>query len=137
MRHRDSLRRVASIVPYFGYRDAPAAIDFLVTAFGMERVNVVQDDDGSVAHAELRHGDGVIMLGSWLEGQGGGTPMENAGIYLVVDDVDTHHATAVAAGAEIVYGPEDTEFETRRYRARDREGYEWSFGTYSPGASWS
>ncbi len=27
------------------------------------------------------------------------------------------------------------EFGTRRYRARDPEGYEWSFGTYVPGAS--
>ena len=29
------------------------------------------------------------MLGSWLEGQGAGTPMQGAGVYLVVDDVDT------------------------------------------------
>ncbi len=128
---------MASIVPYFGYRDAPAAIDFLVTAFGMERVNVVEEGDGLIAHAELRHGDGVIMLGSWLEGQGEGTPIENAGTYLVVEDVDAHHSAAVEAGAEIVYGPQDTEFGTRRYRARDPERYEWSFGTYSPGQSWS
>jgi uncharacterized glyoxalase superfamily protein PhnB len=128
---------VASIVPYFGYRDAPAAIEFLVSAFGMERVNVVEEGDGLIAHAELRHRDGVIMLGSWLEGQGAGTPMQGAGIYLVVDDVDAHHSTAVARGTDIVYGPEDTEFGTRRYRARDPEGYEWSFGTYQPGQSWS
>jgi uncharacterized glyoxalase superfamily protein PhnB len=127
---------MASIVPYFGYRDAPAAIEFLVSAFGMERVNVVENGD-LIAHAELRHGDGVIMLGSWLEGQGTGTPMQGAGIYLVVDDVDAHHAKAVAQAADIVYGPEDTEFGTRRYRARDPEGYEWSFGTYQPGQSWS
>ena len=30
------------------------------------------------------------------------------------------------------YGPEDADFGTRRYRALDPEGYEWSFGTYSP-----
>ena len=128
---------MASIVPYFGYRDAPAAIDFLITAFGMERVNVVEEGDGLIAHAELRHGDGVVMLGSWLEGQGEGTPIENAGTYLLVEDVDAHHAAAVDGGAEVVCGPQDTEFGTRRYRARDPEGYEWSFGTYSPGQSWS
>ena len=125
------------MVPYFGYRDAPAAIEFLASAFGLERVNVVEEGEGQIAHAELRHGDGVIMLGSWLEGQGAGTPIQGAGTYLVVDDPDAHHARAVEAGAEIVYPPEDTEFGTRRYRARDPEGYEWSFGTYSPGASWS
>jgi uncharacterized glyoxalase superfamily protein PhnB len=42
-----------------------------------------------------------------------------------------------SVAAAIVYGPQDTEFGTRRYRARDLEGYEWSFGTYSQGASWS
>ena len=107
------------MVPYFGYRDAPAAIEFLVTAFGLEKVNVVEQSGGQVAHAELRHGDGVIMLGSWLEGQGAGTPMQGAGTYLVVEDVDAHHARAVGAGAEIVYPPQDTEFGTRRYRARE------------------
>jgi len=49
----------------------------------------------------------------------------------VVDDVDAHHGRG-SAGARIVYGPEDTDFGTRRYRALDPEGYEWGFGTYSP-----
>jgi uncharacterized glyoxalase superfamily protein PhnB len=128
---------VAALVPYFGYRDAPAAIGFLSSAFGFETVQRVDGDDGNVVHCELRRDDGVVMLGSWFEGQGGGKPMEGAGVYLVVDDVDAHHDTAVAAGAEIVYGPQDTEFGTRRYRARDPEGYEWSFGDYEPGQSWS
>lgn len=46
--------------------------------------------------------------------------------------MDAHYERAGAAGAEIVYPPEDTEFGTRRYRARDVDGYEWSFGTYRP-----
>jgi uncharacterized glyoxalase superfamily protein PhnB len=48
--------------------------------------------------------------------------------------MDTHHERAKAAGACIVYGPEDTDFGTRRYRIPDPEGYEWSFGTYSSSA---
>ena len=52
----------------------------------------------------------------------------------MVDDVDAHHARAKSAGARVVYGPEDTDFGTRRYRALDPEGYEWSFGTYAPSA---
>lgn len=56
------------------------------------------------------------------------------GIYCVVEDVDAHHDRARTAGAAIVYPPEDTEFGTRRYRAQDPEGYEWSFGTYAPQA---
>jgi uncharacterized glyoxalase superfamily protein PhnB len=30
------------------------------------------------------------------------------------------------------YPPEEADFGTRRYRALDREGYEWSFGSYRP-----
>ncbi|MEM7488045.1 MAG: VOC family protein, partial [Pseudomonadota bacterium] len=73
-------------------------------------------------------GNGVLMLGSVETAPAKGSP----GIYLVVEDVDAHHARAVAAGAEVVYPPEDTEFGTRRWRARDPEGHEWSFGTYAP-----
>ena len=115
-----------SIVPYLSYADGPAAIDFLTRAFGL-RVNVRQDaDDGSVQHAELVHGNGVILMGT------ADLPKGSPGIYLVVDDVDAHHDRATAAGAEVVYGPEDTEWGTRRWRGRDPEGHEWTFGTYAP-----
>ena len=124
-----------SIVPYFGYRDAAAAVDFLSRAFGFTVVQRFDGEDGTVAHAELAHGSGVVMLGSTTaEAQGVTQVPEGTGVYLVVADVDAHHAGARAAGAEIVHGPEDTEFGTRRYRARDPEGYEWSFGTYAPEA---
>jgi len=68
--------------------------------------------------------------------RGGGLPElpTGHGIYVVVEDMDTHHERAKAAGACIVYGPEDTDFGTRRYRIPDPEGYEWSFGTYSSSA---
>ena len=123
------------LVPYFGYRDASAAIDLLVQAFGF-RVAARFDHDGQVMHAELELDGARIMLGTTGPGQRthAGEPPPGHGTYVVVVDVDAHHARASAAGAEIVYPPEDTDFGTRRYRARDTEGYEWSFGTYRPGA---
>ena len=117
-----------SIVPYLSYVDARAAMEALSRAFELEAVQVMKGEDGRVLHAEMRHGDGVVMIGSVDAPPQTGSP----GIYLVVDDVDAHHARAVAAGAHVVYGPEDTEFGTRRWRARDHEGHEWSFGTYAP-----
>ena len=51
---------------------------------------------------------------------------------MVVDDVQRHFDTAKTAGAEIVYPPEKTEWGTWRYRAKDPEGHEWSFGSYAP-----
>ncbi len=117
-----------SIVPYFSYADAKRAMAFLAEAFGLETVQAFDDPDGRLMHGEMRFGNGVIMLGSIDGAPVTGSP----GVYLVVKDVDAHYARAKTAGAEIVYPPEDTEFGTRRYRAKDIEGHEWSFGTYQP-----
>jgi len=54
------------------------------------------------------------------------------GIYIYVEDLDAHFERAMANGAKVVYPPEDTEWGTRRYRALDLDGYEWSIGTYWP-----
>ncbi len=115
-----------SIVPYFSYADAHGAMAFLQSAFGLEPVQAFDGEDGKLMHGEMAYGNSVIMLGSEA------TPKGSPGVYLVVSDVDAHYATAKAAGAEIVYPPEDTEFGTRRYRAKDPEGHEWSFGSYQP-----
>lgn len=124
-----------TFVPYFGYDDAAAALDFFEKAFGFTRAADYRDDDGKVMHAEVQYGSGAFMLGTGSDQQR--DPAKSAiapgrGVYVVVADVDAHHARARAAGATIVYPPEDTEFGTRRYRALDPEGYEWSFGTYVP-----
>ena len=121
------------IYPVLQYRDAHAAIDWLERAFGLERHAVHETPDGTVGHAELRHGDGMIMLGS--ASPDGGRFGDHAGqewIYLVVEDADAHHEQAVAAGAEIVMEPTDQDYGSRDYSARDLEGNLWSFGTYRP-----
>ena len=127
---------MTSFVPYFSYRDANAALAWLTAAFGFEKTQAYEGDDGVVVHAEMNFDRGAIMLGSGDQpaaaAKEGGTSPRGHGVYVVVEDVDEHHLRAKEAGASIVYPPEDTEFGTRRYRALDLEGYEWSFGTYRP-----
>lgn len=130
---------VPTIVPYFSYRDATAALVWLDQAFGFEKTTELLDDDGVVVHAEMTFGGGAIMVGTATAEQRGQSLPDiptGPGIYVVVPDVDAHHARAEAAGATIVYPPEETEFGTRRYRAKDLEGFEWSFGTYQPSSRW-
>lgn len=94
--------------------------------------------DGTVIHAEMRFGAGAIMLGTVTDEQREKNLRDipaGPGTYVYVNDVDAHYMRAKAAGAQIVYPPEDTDFGTRRYRALDLEGYEWSFGTYRPSVS--
>jgi uncharacterized glyoxalase superfamily protein PhnB len=123
-----------TIVPYFVYRGAAAALRWLSAAFGFETLRSFPAPDGSIVHAEMRVGSSANMLGT-AAGQQAESPWDllaGRGIYVVVDDVDAHHARARAGGAHIVLESEDTEFGTRRYRALDLDGYEWSFGTYQP-----
>ena len=128
-----------NIFPFLRYHDAPAAIDWLERAFGFERLMVALGPEGSVAHAQLAVGAGVIMLSSARDDDPLGlmSPRDLAGvsqgIYVHVDDVDSHHRRAVAAGAEVIHPLQDMDYGSREYAARDPEGYVWSFGTYRPG----
>ena len=55
---------IATVIPALQYQDAPAAIDFLCRAFGFEKKAVYEGEGGSIAHAELTLGNGMVMLGS-------------------------------------------------------------------------
>jgi uncharacterized glyoxalase superfamily protein PhnB len=122
-----------TVFPWRTYDDAHAAIAFLERAFGAERHALHAADDGSVEHAELRFGNGIVMVGSSKANlpatRGAGGPGE--GIYIAIDDADAHFARAQAAGAEIVNELRDLGY-SREYSARDPEGNAWHFGTYQP-----
>jgi uncharacterized glyoxalase superfamily protein PhnB len=131
----------ARIVPAMRYRDAPAAIDFLCRAFGFEKHLVVPGEDGTIAHAQLTLGNGMIMLGSFRGDEFGRLvrqPDDVGGVtqsaYVIVADPDAHCARAEAAGARIVQPVADQAYGGRLYTCRDPEGHIWSFGSYDPWA---
>ncbi|MFF0729340.1 VOC family protein [Streptomyces sp. NPDC004134] len=124
-----------TVFPTLVYRDAKAAIRLLTEGLGFREVAVYEAEDGTVAHAELAQGNGMVMLGS--KGRGGvfDAAMGDAGpsgVYVAVDDVDAHHRQAVEHGVEILMPPTDQDYGARDYMARDHEGNIWSFGTYAP-----
>jgi uncharacterized glyoxalase superfamily protein PhnB len=125
------------IYPCLRYEDAPAAIAWLCRAFGFEELLVVPGPDGTVAHAELRYGPCVVMLGSAKADAYGRSPAALGGVtgsvYIGLDEPDAHCARAKAAGADVFRPPEDTDYGSREYSCRDPEGHVWSFGTYRPG----
>ena len=59
----------ATVIPCFRYRNAPAAIEWLCATFGFEKQLVVPNDDGTVAHAQLGFGNGMIMVGSTVDSE--------------------------------------------------------------------
>ena len=129
----------ATIIPCLRYRDAAAMITWLGKAFGFREHMVVKDDDGSIAHAQLSFGNGMIMLGSIRDDQFGHKTVQPADVggatqspYVVVADPAAHHAMAVAAGAEIMMAPKDQDYGGRLYSCKDPEGHIWYFGSYDP-----
>ena len=125
-------RTTATVFPAARYRDAPQAVRWLQQAFGFDEKLVVPGEGGTIAHAELVLGNGIVMLGSARDEPDNPWAKKDFGVYVVVDDIDAHHARAKAAGAEIVTPLRDTDYGSREYSARDCEGRLWSFGTYRP-----
>jgi len=130
----------ARIIPTLRYQDAPAAIEWLCRALGFERHFVVPGENGTIAHAQLTFGNGMIMVSSARDDEFGRLqkiPAQVGGIgtqspYVIVPDVDAHHARAVAAGATVTMAPRDEDYGGRFYSCRDPEGHLWNFGSYDP-----
>ncbi|MEX1042481.1 MAG: VOC family protein [Pirellulaceae bacterium] len=131
-----------NIIPCLRYRDAASAIEWLSQAFGFMPHLVVPNPDGTIAHAELRLDDGMIMVGSVLTEEteygrlikqpdeiGGGVTQS---IYVVVANADSVYAKATAAGAKIVIDIKDQDYGGRDFTCYDLEGHLWTFGTYRP-----
>lgn len=132
----------ATIIPVLRYHDAPAAIEWLCQVFGFEKKLVVPNEDGTIAHAQLNFGNGMIMLASvpMKETEFGHLmkhPDEVGGavtqtIYVVVTDADAVYFQAKAAGAQIALEIKDEDYGGRGFSCYDIEGHLWSFGTYDP-----
>jgi uncharacterized glyoxalase superfamily protein PhnB len=133
------------IVPMLAYEDAAGAIDWLCTAFGFEEDRSVRytGEDGIVGHAEIERDGARVMLATpnadyqgprrhretceaaarWLD-----NPWVIDGVFVEVDDVDSHYDSAVAAGATILREPNEPGIGIRIYTAEDPEGHRWMFG---------
>jgi uncharacterized glyoxalase superfamily protein PhnB len=132
----------ATVMPTMRYRNAGAAIEWLIKAFGFEKKVAYTSENGDVMHAEMTHGNGMIMLGTSRDDELRnfmGAPLEMGGrstaaAYVVVDDVEAHYARAVAAGAKVVR-PLKVEPHGAMYCCLDLEGHLWCFGDYDPWGS--
>src|SRR5438067_1101308 len=130
----------ATIVPTMRYRNALAAIDWLCNAFGFEKRMVVADESGTVHHAELTFGNGMMMLGSVTDSEFGrfvAQPdqvgdRETQAAYVIVADADAVYASAKALGAEIISDIKNEDYGGRGFGCRDIEGHIWYLGTYDP-----
>jgi uncharacterized glyoxalase superfamily protein PhnB len=130
----------STIIPALRYKDAPAAIEWLCNVLGCTKHAVYANEDGTIAHAELALGGGMIMLGSAKDDEHGKRfrspgevgDVETRSAYVVVADVEAVYARAQAAGAVIVRPIQNTDYGSREFAISDPEGHSWSVGTYDP-----
>jgi uncharacterized glyoxalase superfamily protein PhnB len=117
------------VCPYLLYEDARAAVEYLTTTFGFVQ-RLAQTGAAGRMHTELVLGDdGLVMLGQ--AGESFTSPRRldaypSVLVHYYVDDVESLHQRATAAGADV------TELETspvgdRRFTATDPEGQVWVF----------
>lgn len=130
------------IVPMIAYEDATTALDWLAGAFGFRERTRLTEEDGTISHAEMELGDGVIMLATptpdyhspkhhaevcEFARKWSAVPWVIDGLHVLVDDVDKHFLRAKEAGATILSEPEDQSYGERVYRVADLEGHRWMF----------
>lgn len=132
----------STIHPTLRYRDAPAAIEWLCAALGFAKHAVYEDGEGGIAHAQLRFGNGLIMLSTarddaWgqrmvLPGEVGGRQTQCCCLFAA--DAAAHYAQALTHGAEIVDPLTTQDYGGQGYSCRDPEGHLWWIGSYDPWA---
>lgn len=125
------------LFPTLRYRDADAALRWLIETVGFSEHAVHRDDQGAVAHAELSLGSSILMLGQARDDEYGalvGSPdgRRTDSLYVAVDELDALLERVVASGATIEMPLQDTPYGSREFVCRDAEGNLWSFGTYWP-----
>jgi len=122
-----------TVTPYLCIRGAASAIEFYKKAFGATQELRLMDPSGRVGHAEIRIGEGRIMLADEFpeydnlgpQSRGGST----GGLALQVDDVDAAAEQAVAAGAKVLSPVADQFYGDRSGNLEDPFGHVWHLST--------
>ena len=123
-----------SVTPYLTLDQAAHALDFYKRAFGAEVVVRMDGPGGKIAHAEIKIGDSMIMLGDEMPGAGARSPQSlggtTTGIMLYVEDADAVFNQAVAAGAQVEAPLADMFWGDRYGKLKDPFGHSWAVATH-------
>jgi len=108
------------VMAYLILDDAAGFLDFTREVFDAEEKYKEMRDENSIRHAEVRIGDSVIMFAqSTAEFH-----VENAGLFIYVDNADLRYQKALAAGATSVMELSDQSYG-RSSGVRDPFGNTW------------
>lgn len=124
----DTIEPYRTITPYLIVADAEAEIRFLQSAFGAVVTLCHRNPEDRIMHAELNIGNAQVMLGQ----AGGEWQALPAALYVWVPDVDATYASALAAGATSLSGPENKDYGHRNAGVLDPNRVTWWIGSPIP-----
>jgi len=87
-----------TVTPYVAVRGAAAWLKFVEQAFETEPPFVVQNEDGTIGHAEIKIGDSIVMA---FDAQPDWPELPSL-LSVYVDNADEAVERAVAAGATVI-----------------------------------
>jgi len=115
-----------SVTPYLTIEGVARLLEFVKAAFDGQERERITGPDGRVAHAEVRIGDSVVMMG---EARGDWKPMPGT-IYLYTTDADATYKRALTAGATSLAEPANQFYGDRHGAVRDPVGNVWWIATH-------
>ena len=125
---------MSPVTPYLVCRDAAAAIDFYVKAFGAVEQGRMPDPQGRIINAMISIEGGSIMLMDEMPEMGARGPLALGGspvsIHVYLSDVDAFAAHAEKSGATITMPVADQFWGARFCMMADPFGHQWSFATH-------
>ena len=113
------------VMPYLILKKIPDFMEFAKRVFGAEVLAVHKDGTGAVVHGEITIEDSTIMMGE----SSGSWGVQNAGLFIYVENADETYAKALESGATIVTPLEDQEYG-RSGGIKDPFGNTWWITTY-------
>ena len=109
-----------TVMPYLILKETAQFIEFSKKVFGAKELSLHCNGDGSMMHAEIQIGGSTIMIGEskneW--------PVQNASLFINVEDADETFTKAIASGSETVM-PLDNKDYGRSGGIKDPFGNTW------------
>jgi PhnB protein len=129
----------SGVTAYLIVRGAANALEYYKKAFGATELFRFPGEDGTIGHAEMRIGEGIVMLADEAPEMGykspqafGGTPVS---LMFYVPDVDARFAQAIAAGGTVQRAVKDQFYGDRSGTLVDPFGHVWTIATHAEDVS--
>ena len=113
-------KQYQQVMPYLILKRIPDFMEFAKQVFDAKVLSVHKDIKGAVVHGEITVGTSTIMMGESNDNWG----VQNAGLFIYVENADDTYAKALNHGATEVTPLEDQEYG-RSGGVKDPFGNTW------------